>query len=159
MSNDSSDSFGFSEIDRRMNRIGGKCCTPGAATENQFEQDPNIRNGPKRGTPAGSMDGYEYPRAPIAETVSWGVPDDSGNGHSVRNRRNSMGLETQNRPDPPQPIDDVGNGRVAFSRKMTGGGCSGRSRVSGDSFNSPHGGLNPRRVRDQSLLPKSPHQT
>ena len=76
---EATDSFDFSEIDKRMGRIGGKCFAPDATTDAHFKRDSRIRES-ETDTSSNFPDrGLEPPRAPITETVTWDDPPDSDN--------------------------------------------------------------------------------
>ena len=83
----SQDPFDFPEIDKRANRVGGKCLAPEASAEHHMRKDDEIRKDGPGVTSSMAPSGYEYPRAPITETVSRDGPVGSGTGRS-RNYRN-----------------------------------------------------------------------
>ena len=135
-----------------MNRAGGKYVAPDASTEHHMRQGSEIWKGGLGATTATSPNGYEYPRAPIMETVSWDGPVGSDGGHSGnynRNDRVSGGRRTSfnNRNQECQWVGEIYSDDED-ERK------SNRSHQSGDSLNSSPNGPNHRRVMNQSLLPK-----
>ena len=96
---ESTDSCDFSEIGRRMGRIGGESPTPDVATGHQFKHDAEIRMEHPLVTPSFSEQGYGLPRAPITETVTWDDPPSSAEGFSAMGRRRSAGFAHSVRVD------------------------------------------------------------
>ena len=104
------DSFDFSEIDRMVNRIGGKRFAPDATTGHHRRQDSEIWKGVNGATHTASPSGYEFHRAPVAETVTWDGSTGSDTGYSVRDRRRSDDLGQGVRLNPHRNRQQEGHG-------------------------------------------------
>lgn len=103
-------------------------------------KDAEIRKGGLGATTSTSPNDYEYPRAPITETVSWDGPAGSDAGHSRnynRNDRVSGGrrISFNNRNQEGRGVGDIFADDEAERN-------SNRIRRSGDSVNSSSNGLN-----------------